>query len=95
MFKHIGVETDAIVERMKGRITNGVAREIINLWLTKHGKPLPDRRLNYIDFANEVLRITRGEEPNYDSRPEACAFLRILARRILDEKRLAERERGH
>ncbi len=70
------------------RMTNARARQIVNEWLSATGKQRPATSHNYVDFVTEV-RILTGIDPQEDvfdvwEREDACAWLRVLAHRIVD-----------
>lgn len=77
------------------RMTNKLAREIVNDWLKKQGKPVPWSGHNYVDYVTEV-RISTGVDALKDAldvwiyRDEACAWLRCLAYRIRDKQPIRE-----
>lgn len=70
-------------------MTNNRAREIVDQWLSDLGRSTPWEGHNYIDYVTEV-RILSGIDPQQDAfdvwdREDACQWLRVLARRIVDD----------
>ena len=70
------------------RMTDKRAREIVDKWLIERWQNPPWDGHSYVDYVTEV-RILTGIDPQEDAfdvweRPDACAWLRVLARRIVD-----------
>lgn len=72
------------------KMSNSRARRIVNEWLAGQGKQLPWAEHSYIDFVTEVRHLTGIDslEGVFDvwERIDACAWLRVLARRIEDKE---------
>lgn len=75
------------------RLTNKIARGIVNDWLTAQGKTPPPDTLDYLSYAHACRRQYGGTYylDAIDTRQQACKLIREFARIVVqqqDEDRL-------